>query len=299
MRRALDQLLDRVATWSEDRVRRTPTGYRPAGPGPLACFGPLRQPAAVAPPRRGRWEIPSPALRDDRISVHVSPASPPGRGVAILVPPWKTRTLRVVAGWSRLLSRAGYETWVYVPPHHLERARGRRGGEGFVSPDLRTLRGAVEQVVVELRALVSLALPRGEVALVGLSLGALGAALAATAPEAVDHAVLVAPPDLAESLAATAIGARYRRMAERAGAPLPAGEALREQLEPLSPRSRPPTARRVMIAAGAHDLIVPPSAPSALARSWQVEPRIYPRGHLTLLLACGRLRRDVGRFLAS
>jgi hypothetical protein len=35
----------------------------------------------------------------------------------------------------------------------------------------------------------------------------------------------------------------------------------------------------------------------ALARAWNLPERSYPRGHLTLLLACRALRRDVAAFL--
>jgi predicted alpha/beta hydrolase family esterase len=217
----------------------------------------------------------------------------------VLVPPWKIRHLRAIAGWSHLVAGAGLDAWIYVPPHHLDRSRGARSGEGFMTPDLGKLRAAVEQVVLELRATIALAAARGPVSLVGLSLGALTAALAATGPEPLASAVLVAPPDLEVSLARTRIGARYRALAERAGAPLPGPEVLSEQLAPFSPARRTPSAARLLVAAGAHDIIVPPEGPLALARAWGLEPRVYPRGHLTLLLACRALRRDVAEFLSA
>jgi predicted alpha/beta hydrolase family esterase len=295
----VDRLLDGLAMWTEDRVRRDAVGYRPAGAGPLACFGPLPALPAVSPPRQGAWSFPSPAVPDDPLTVHVVPARGASRGTAVLVPPWKIRHLRAVAGWSRLVTGAGLDAWIYVPPHHLERARGARSGEGFVTPDLARLRAALEQVVVELRAVISLAGARGPVSLVGLSLGGLAAALAATAPERLAAAALVAPPDLEVSLARTRIGARYRALALRAGAPLPGPEALSAELGPLSPARRSPNAARLLVAGGAHDIIVPPDAPAALARAWGVEPRLYPRGHLSLLLACRALRRDVAALLSA
>jgi predicted alpha/beta hydrolase family esterase len=109
----------------------------------------------------------------------------------------------------------------------------------------------------------------------------------------------VAPPELAVSLARTRIGDRYRSLAARAGAPVPEPALLEEALAPFSPARRAPNVRRALIAAGRHDIIVPLEAPLALARAWGVEARVYPRGHLTLLLACRQLRRDVARFLAD
>jgi predicted alpha/beta hydrolase family esterase len=227
------------------------------------------------------------------------PARGARRGTAILVPPWKVPGLRAVAGWERLLASAGLDVWTLVPPRHLHRsARGARSGEGFVSPDLLVLREALEQTVLELRLLVALARRAGgEVALVGLSLGGLAAALAATAPERVDAAALVAPPvDLAAVFAGTRIGRRYRALAERAGAPVPA--ELGDALAPFRPDARTPTAARVLVAAAADDAIALPAGALALAAAWGSELRVYPRGHLTLLFACRAARRDLARFLA-
>jgi pimeloyl-ACP methyl ester carboxylesterase len=136
------------------------------------------------------------------------------------------------------------------------------------------------------------------VALVGLSLGGLAAALAATAPERADRAVAVAPPaDLAAIAAGTRIGRRYFRLCARAGAPAPDGAALGKMLAPFLPAARAPTAGRVLVAVGDGDRIALPPAAVALAARWGATLRRYPRGHLTLLFACGGLRRDVREFL--
>ncbi len=230
------------------------------------------------------------------------PARGRARGTAILVPPWKVPRLSLVAGYARLIARAGLDVWTLVPPRHLQRAApGTRSGEGFVSPDLGVLRAAFEQLVVELRALAALARARGgETALVGLSLGALGAALAATAPEGVDRVALVAPPaDLAAVLSGTPIGRRYAALAARAGAPVPRDGALDPMLAPFRADGRRLTAGRVFLAMGRHDRIAPGAGTLALARAWGTEPRLYPRGHLTLLFACRALRRDLARFLSA
>lgn len=299
----LHRLVDSLAMWTEDRRAREPVAFRPTDGAPLDCFGAL-PPLPPAPPREGPWRAPSPrpTAGDAWMSVVARPALGAARGTAILVPPWKVPALAVVGGYARLLARAGYDVWTLVPPRHLDRAAtGTRSGEGFVSPDLDALRGALEQLVVELRVLAALARGRGgTTALVGLSLGALAAALAATAPEVVDLAALVAPPaDLAAVLTGTRIGRRYGALAERAGAPLPPPGALAPMLAPFRADGRLPTARRVLLAAGSEDRIALLPGALALARAWGLEPRLYPRGHLTLLFACRALRRDLARFLGA
>jgi pimeloyl-ACP methyl ester carboxylesterase len=297
----LHRAVDAFAMWTEDRHRRPPAGFRPAGPEPLDCFGAV--PALPgAPPPEGVWRTPSPrpSPEDPTLVVHARPAIGARRGTAVLVPPWKVPSLAVVAGYARLAARAGLDVWTVVPPRHLVRtAPGSRSGEGLVSPDVPALRAAFEQLVVELRALVALAATRGgEVVLVGVSLGALAAALAATGPERVDRLALLAPPaDLAAIFEVTAIGRRYLRLAERAGAPLATGEDLARMLAPFRPDLRPAPAGAVLLAVGREDRIALPAGALALARAWRVTPRVYPRGHLTLLFGCRALRRDLSGFL--
>lgn len=293
--------VDALAMWAEDLRRRAPAGFRPADPAPLDCDGPF---AALAgePPPEGLWCTPSPrpTAGDATLVVHARAAAGPRRGTAVLVPPWKVPSLAVVGGFGRLAARAGLDVWTVVPPRHLVRtAPGARSGEGLVSPDLPAVRAAFEQLVVEVRALLALAAARGgETALVGLSLGALAAALAATGPEAVGRLALLAPPaDLAAIFEGTPIGRRYQRLAERAGAPFAVGEPLARMLAPFRPDLRRPTAREILVAVGSEDRIALPAGAHALARAWRVAPRVYPRGHLTLLFGCRALRRDLAAFL--
>lgn len=298
---ALNRAVDRTAMWWEDRRTRAAAPFRPAPAGPLGCFGPL--PGLPPPPDRpGEWSAPAPgaASPDDRMRMRCHPARGAFRGTALLLPPWKLPRAGLLDGWVDLLAGAGLDAWLVVPPHHLDRAGpGSRSGEGFASPDLSRLRASLEQTVLEVRVAAALARRRGPVGVVGLSLGALCGALAATAPEPLDFAALVAPPDLAWVAERTPIGRRLARLARRGGAPLPPPAALRAALEPLSPRSRRPTASRLLLAVGLDDVVAGREQPERLARAWGVEPRLYPRGHLTLLFACAALRRDLAAFLAG
>ncbi len=297
----LHRLVDSVAMWAEDRRSRPPAAFRPAAAAPLDCHGPL-PPLPATSPDTGWWRAasPRPCAGDLELAVHARRAVGVRRGTAVLVPPWKVPSLRIVEGYARLAARAGWDVWTLVPPRHLGRAApGTRSGEGFVSPDLGALRASFEQLVLELRLLAALARERGgETALVGLSLGALGAALAATAPERIDRVALLAPPaDLAAVFAGTPIGRRYLRLAARAGAPLAPGDALAAMLAPFRAELRRPTAGALLVAVGTEDRIAPGAA--ALARAWGVPARRYPRGHLTLLFACRALRRDLAAFLGG
>jgi pimeloyl-ACP methyl ester carboxylesterase len=159
------------------------------------------------------------------------------------------------------------------------------------------MRQVLEQAVVEARSCVARAAAGGgEVVVVGLSFGALVAAWVATGPERVDRAALVAPPaDLAEVFRDTPIGRRYAALAERAGAPLPEAGELARRLGWLVPLGRLPTAGRVLVAGGRHDVIAR-GGPGKIAGDWGLPLHEFPRGHLTLLFGCPALRREVAVF---
>jgi pimeloyl-ACP methyl ester carboxylesterase len=295
--------VDELAMWTEDLHRRAPMPFRPARALPLDCFGPLPTPSG-APPRQGAWQAPSPRAfaGDPVLHVEATPARGTRLGTVILVPPWKLPRLSMLSGWTSGLAAAGHDVWTLIPPRHLGRAAGGgRSGEAFVSPDLPAVRAAMEQLVLELRVLVGWARTQpGRVALVGLSLGGLAAALAATAPERIDRLAAIAPPaDLAAVAAGTRIGRRYLQLCARAGAPAPAAPELAEMLAPFLPAARAPTAGRVLVAVGDADRIALPPGALSLAQRWRATLRRYPRGHLTLLFACAAVRTDVQAFLGA
>ena len=298
---ALHRSVDRLASWLEDRVPRLPQPYRAASPVPLDCYDPL--PALPEPPDGpGRWSAPSPRPLSprDRMALHVTPARDAARGTALLVPPWKIGSVELVSGWVARLVAAGWDVWIVVPPHHLWRAEeGAQSGEGFVTLDLARLQAVFGQFVLEIRTAAALAAARGPAGLVGLSLGGLGAALAATAGEPLRFVALVAPPaDLVAVLDhQTAIGRRYRGLAAAAGSPMPENDVLREALASLDPARRPPPAAPTWVAGGRFDAIAHPGGAIGLAHAWGIAPALYPRGHLTLLFACRAVRAGLLRFL--
>jgi predicted alpha/beta hydrolase family esterase len=234
--------------------------------------------------------------------VEVTPAAGTRRGTAVLVPPWKLPRLSLLAGWIAEVARTGHEVWTLVPPLHLHRApSGARSGEAFVTADGPALRASFEQLVLEIRLLLALARARRQPsALVGLSLGGLASALAATTAEAPDRAALVAPPaDLHAVLVETRIGRRLLPALRHGASYAPALAELEAMLAPFRPDGRRARTDRVLVAVGNADRIALPAAATALARSWGADLRVYPRGHLTLLFLCRAVRRDVTAFLRS
>ncbi|HEX9050040.1 MAG TPA: hypothetical protein VF841_05850 [Anaeromyxobacter sp.] len=292
--------LDRLAMWMEDRVRHTAQPYLPCPPEPLDCFGPL--PGVPDPPARdGPWSAPSPRPLGpwDRMTLHVLSRRAPFRGTAIVVPPWKTEAPSLVRRYTDLLAGTGHDVWLLVPPEHMGRTSpGARSGHGFATLDLTRFRALFEQLVVEIRTALAMAARRGRAGVVGLSIGALAASFALASEEAPGFGALLAPPaDLAAVLGTTRIGRRYGRLAAEAGTRWPDLRELRRVLSPFDPlralRPRSP----LFLAVGLYDRIALPDGALALGRAWGVQPRVYARGHLSLLFLCRALIEDLRRFV--
>ncbi|HET8540757.1 MAG TPA: hypothetical protein VFL83_12880 [Anaeromyxobacter sp.] len=292
--------IDRLAMWMEDRVRHAAQPFLPCAPEPLDCLGPLS--AIPEPPAaEGPWSTPSPRPVSpfDRMTLLVVPRRAPFRGTAVVVPPWKTDAPSIVRRYTDLLAETGHEVWLLVPPEHMGRASpGARSGHGFATLDLRRFRALFEQLVLEIRTAVAMAARRGRAGVVGLSIGALAASFALASGDAAGFGALVAPPaDLAAVLRTTRIGRRYGRIAEEAGTRFPDGPELRRVLAPFDPLQVRPPRSPVFLAVGRYDRIALPDAALALGRAWDVQPRVYARGHLSLLFLCQAMLDDLRRFL--
>jgi hypothetical protein len=293
--------VDRFAMWVEDRVRHDAQRYLPCRSTPLDCFGPLdRLPSP--PDAEGLWSAPSPRPlgAGDRMTLHVFARRAPFRGTVVVSPPWKIESPARVRQYTDLLSGAGYDVWVIVPPEHMERASpGTRSGHGFATLDLGRFRSLFEQLVLELRTALAMAAARGPAGLVALSVGALAASFAIASREAPGFAALVAPPaDLAAVMSTTAIGRRYERLAARAGSRWPSPDELGAAFAVFDPRRLAPPASRLLLAVGRYDRIALTEGALGLAEAWRVSPNVYARGHLTLLFCCRALFRDLARFVS-
>ncbi len=300
MQRLVHASLDRLAMWMEDRVPHVAEPYRPCAPDPLDCFGSLGV-VPDAPEDGGPWSVPSPrpTRASDRMTVHVVERRAAFRGTALVVPPWKTDAPSLVRRYTALLSEAGYDTWLLIPPEHMERASpGARSGHAFATLDLGRFRALFEQLVLEIRTAVAMAARRGPTGLVGVSIGALAASFAITAPEVPGFAALIAPPaDLATVLGTTAIGRRYGRLAALAGTRWPDTGELRRVLAPFDPTRRDPPRVPLFLAVGRYDRIALADGALALGRAWNIAPQVYARGHLSLLFLCRAMLGDLRRFV--
>lgn len=287
--------------WMEDRVRHDAQRYLPCRSTLLDCFGPLER-LPDLPAAEGLWTAasPRPLRPGDRMSLHVIFRRAPFRGTVVVSPPWKIESPELVRRYTDLLSGAGYDVWVIVPPEHMERASpGTRSGHGFATLDLGRFRALFEQLVLEIRTALAMAAARGPAGLVALSLGALSASFAIASPEAPGFAALVAPPaDLPAVLSTTPIGRRYRRLAIQAGSRWPGARQIGADLAVFDPRSLARPASRLLLAVGRYDRIALTEGAMALARAWRISPNVYARGHLTLLFRCRALLRDLAGFVS-
>ncbi len=294
--------IDRLAMWMEDRVNHAAQPYHPCPPDPLDCFGALRQ-VPDPPDSEGFWSAPSPrpARASDRMTLHVVRGRAPFRGTAVVVPPWKTEAPSLVRRYTDLLAGTGHDVWMLVPPEHMGRASpGVRSGHGFATLDLRRFRALFEQLVVEIRTALAMAASRGRTGVVGLSIGALASAFAlAGGGPAAFGALIALPADLAAVLGTTRIGRRYGRLAEEAGTRFPAPPELRKVLAPFDPLHAGRPRSPVFLAVGRYDRIALPEGALALGRAWRLEPKVYARGHLSLLFLCQALLEDLRGFVLA
>ena len=180
------------------------------------------------------------------------------------------------------------------------RSQARGAARGSSRPTSTAAR-AFEQLVLEIRVLAALARAGGgAVGVVGLSLGGLGGPRgdraragrlrrARRAPRGPRRGLRGDPHRTALRRARTPCG----RAAAAAGA-RSAGCSRRSGRTPAADRAARP------LAVGRDDPIALGAGALGLAAAWgATAPRLYPRGHLTLLFACRALRRDVARFVAG
>jgi len=205
-----------------------------------------------------------------------------------------------LAAWC---ARRGWVGWALALPYHLaRRAPGCRHGEHFISPDLgqfvRATRQAVADTLAAVEALRRAGCPK--VAVVGGSLGAWIASLAAVCDPGLDAVVLISP--VADPVAISErlpFLRQHRRALRKAG-------LVREDLERALVGLRPVALRpavppeRLLVVSGRRDLVVPAEAVEELWRAWGRPARkVYPHGHFSLMLLGRHLFGDIGRFLVA
>lgn len=220
----------------------------------------------------------------------------PGRGALLYLHGWMAPSFEMEARYlfAPLVERWGVALLALSLPFHMARrpAASSFSGEFFISADLTRTLEAFRQAVAETRALLAWLRreTNGPVALAGISLGALVAALALGGGAEPDLALLaLTPADPAHTLAQAPL-LRHVRAACRSNGVTP------EQMERWAPLVRPAALcprvppERLFLVHGRDDRI---SFPEDVVEWWQAWGRPplawYQGGHFTILLSPRRV----------
>jgi len=189
--------------------------------------------------------------------------------------------------WARRAAARGIDVWMPRLPYHMERAEpGEVSGQRCLSPDLRTSLDAVRQAVAETRLLARWLRGSGApaVGIWGMSLGGWVASLAATLDSDWDAVAMWAP------VAAPAEVLFESRLVELLREAVVEGGAVAEDFDAPELALMTPALRRgliprprVLVVAGAYDQVISPRSVARLARSWNVDVRWVPHGHISLM----------------
>lgn len=264
------------------------------GPGRWVCPSPWPD----AEGRNGRWIATREPAREGRR--RIADGSAP---VAIIAHGWLMERwqLSLYRRWAWALARRGVEVWMPRLPFHMERTpEGRWSGERFLSSDLVASAEALRQAVAETRALLSWLRSRGvpRVGLWGMSLGGWVAGLvAALEPELAGVALWAPVVSPADVLWKSRV-ARDLRQGVVAGGLEPGEEGL--PLKQLAPGHFPLAVprERLLLVGAIHDRIVYADSLAELARTWGVDVRWTPHGHISLMASIRPARATVD-FLSS
>jgi len=210
----------------------------------------------------------------------------------------------------RLRREGAHTARIDLPFHLRRRVPGKDSGAEFFSIDPERMRDVVRQSVEDVAALVAWARTEvtPHVAVLGVSLGGLVAALLAALVE-VDTLVAVAPlADPAESFTQrppVAIQRRMGMLGEGSDFWGPdsrtALHTIEAGLAPITPRTLTPVTpgERITIVRPTGDLVVGPGPMAQLAEAWGAELWDYPHGHITVMNARGLTARIRERLLRA
>lgn len=189
----------------------------------------------------------------------------------------------------RAITAAGASAYfLELPYHHRRTPAGSFSGDLFYTADFEMTWHAVRQAVADIRRLTHY-LHEAEapvVGILGFSLGAWLAALAACAEPELDFALLAMPPaSLNDIVWESPLGGRIRRQFEKTKWPRTVTAEFYRQIDPLTHHPLLP-GDRIEIFAGSHDAIIPHKNVLALQSAWAI-PRMhqYPAGHISIMLS--------------
>lgn len=189
----------------------------------------------------------------------------------------------------RAIAEAGASAYfLELPYHHRRTPAGSFSGDLFYTADFEMTLHAVRQAVADVRRLAHY-LREAEapvVGILGFSLGAWLAALAACAEPELDFALLAMPPAALNDIVwESPLGGRIRRQFENAQWRRAVTAKFYRQLDPVTYHPLLPR-DRIEIFAAEHDAIIALKNVLALQNAWAI-PRLhqYPAGHISIMLS--------------
>ncbi len=227
-----------------------------------------------------------------------------GRGAVLYLHGWMAPSFEMEARclFAPLVEQWGITILALALPFHMARRppRASFSGELFVSADLTRTLEAFRQAVAETRALLAWLRREtdGPVALAGISLGALVAALALGGGAEPDLALLaLTPADPAHSLAEAPLLRRVREECLHNGLTLDRLYGWAPLVRPAALRPRVPR-ERLFLVHGHDDRISFPEDVEQLWQAWGRPPIAWYRGgHFTILVQPRRVLRLCLSFL--
>ncbi|MGC8872947.1 MAG: alpha/beta hydrolase family protein [Chloroflexia bacterium] len=221
-----------------------------------------------------------------------------GRGALLYLHGWMAPSFELETRYlfAPLVEQGGAQLVALVLPFHMARrpAASSFSGEFFVSADLTRTLEAFRQAVAETRAVLAWLRQQteGAVAVAGISLGALVAALALGGGAEPDLALLaLTPADPAHTLAQSPLLRHVRAQCWSNGVTPEQMDAWAPLLRPAALRPRIP-AEHLYLVHGREDQVSFPEDVVGLWEAWGHPPLIwYSGGHFTILFQPRRVLR--------
>jgi len=194
---------------------------------------------------------------------------------------------------ARRFNRRGINSMMFELPYHFQRRPRHGAARNFVSEDLGRTMEATHQALAEINAVVKWLLEQGcpRVSLLGLSLGAWMAGLAACYNDKLTCAVLITPVS------------RMDRMIDEVAFCQPIREALKKgpmDLSRLNLASHKPKLTRgfVLLVEAEYDVFVPADTTQELWQAWG-NPELWslPQGHITVL-GCSSMFKRASKWMS-
>lgn len=207
----------------------------------------------------------------------------------VLLHGWLATPLHIdyLAWRMRPLLAAGIEVWLPRLPAHIERTpRGAVSGSRCLLPDALASAAAVRAAAAETNALGSwLSRRHPRVALWGISLGGWVAGVAVSGSGEWCGLVLWSPVvDPVSTMMSSPLAA-----AAGAGAASTLTDSVLERVRDVVPLDLMPAAPdlAVLLLSGSYDDVALPGAVTELARRWRATLRLYPHGHISMMMSPG------------